>query len=73
MNLLRYMEDSTEENAVTEGLKELHRMETEVKRDGEAGVAYMKSFVLGLSELMTKAVRAVTFAAGGAFLWKSAR
>ena len=42
--LLRYMEDSTEENARSEGLKALHRMVTEVKRDGEVGFAYMKSF-----------------------------
>ena len=42
--LLRYMEDSTEENAGSEGLKTLHRMVTEVKRDGEVGFAYMKSF-----------------------------
>ena len=42
--LLRYMEDSTEENAGPEGLKTLHRMVTEVKRDGEVGFAYMKSF-----------------------------
>ena len=42
--LLQYMEDSTEENARSEGLKALHRMVTEVKRDGEVGFAYMKSF-----------------------------
>ena len=42
--LLQYMEDSTEENARSEGLKKLHRMVTEVKRDGEVGFAYMKSF-----------------------------
>ena len=42
--LLRYMEDSTEENVGSEGLKTLHRMVTEVKRDGEVGFAYMKSF-----------------------------
>lgn len=35
--LLRYMENSTAENAVTDGLKELHRMVTEVKHDGETG------------------------------------
>ena len=38
------MEDSTEENARSEGLKALHRMVTAVKRDGEVGFAYMKSF-----------------------------
>ncbi len=42
--LLQYMENSTEENARSEGLKALHRMVTEVKRDGEVGFAYMKSF-----------------------------
>ena len=42
--LLQYMEDSTEENARSEELKTLHRMVTEVKRDGEVGFAYMKSF-----------------------------
>ena len=42
--LLQYMEDSTEENARLEELKTLHRMVTEVKRDGEVGFAYMKSF-----------------------------
>ena len=42
--LLRYIEDSSEENAVTENLKELHRMVTAVKRDREVGLAYMKSF-----------------------------
>lgn len=34
--MLRYLEASTEENARSEGLKALHRMATEVKRDGEA-------------------------------------
>ena len=42
--LLQYMENSTAENARSEGLKALHRMVTEVKRDGEVGFAYMKSF-----------------------------
>ena len=42
--LLQYMEDSTEENARSEELKTLHRMVTEVKRDGEVGFAYMQSF-----------------------------
>ncbi|MGN0424265.1 MAG: hypothetical protein ACI4FY_03030 [Acetatifactor sp.] len=42
--LLRYIEDSSEENAVTENLRELHRMVTAVKRDREVGLAYMKSF-----------------------------
>ena len=38
------MENSTAENARSEGLKALHRMVTEIKRDGEVGFAYMKSF-----------------------------
>ena len=42
--LLQYMEHSTAENATTRELQELHRMVTEVKQDGEVGLAYMKSF-----------------------------
>ena len=42
-DLLRYMEDSTEENARTDSLKELHRMVRAVKSDGEVGISYMKS------------------------------
>ena len=42
--LLHYMEHSSIENASTENLKKLHRMVTAVKRDGEVGFAYMKSF-----------------------------
>ena len=42
--LLHYMEHSSIENASTENLKKLHRMVTAVKRDGEVGLAYMKSF-----------------------------
>ena len=42
--LLYYMEHSSIENASTESLKKLHRMVTAVKRDGEVGLAYMKSF-----------------------------
>ena len=38
------MEHSSIENASTENLKKLHRMVTAVKRDGEVGLAYMKSF-----------------------------
>ena len=41
---LHYMEHSSVENASTENLKKLHRMVTAVKRDGEVGLAYMKSF-----------------------------
>ncbi len=42
--LLHYMEDSSKENAKTESLQRLHKMVTAVKRDGEVGLAYMKSF-----------------------------
>ncbi|MCI6784053.1 MAG: hypothetical protein MR594_10580, partial [Lachnospiraceae bacterium] len=42
--LLHYMEHSSIENASTESLKKLHRMVIAVKRDGEVGLAYMKSF-----------------------------
>ena len=42
--LLHYMEHSSIENASTESLKKLHLMVTAVKRDGEVGLAYMKSF-----------------------------
>lgn len=41
---LHYMEHSSVENASTEKLKKLHRMVTAVKRDGEVGLVYMKSF-----------------------------
>ena len=44
LGLLHYMEDPSDENAQTEGLKSLHKMVTEVKRDREVGLAYMKSF-----------------------------
>ena len=43
--LLQYMENSVVDNAQSEGLKALHKMVMEVKRDGEVGFAYMKSFV----------------------------
>ena len=43
--LLHYMEHSSIENAPSENLKKLHRKVTAVKRDGEVGLAYMKSFV----------------------------
>ena len=38
------MEHSSIENASSESLKKLHQMVTAVKRDGEVGLAYMKSF-----------------------------
>ena len=40
--LLRYLEDSREENAQDEDLKEIHRMVQQVKRDREVSLEYMK-------------------------------
>ena len=40
--LLHYMEDSREENAVNESLRNLHQMVTRVKQDGEVVLEYMK-------------------------------
>ena len=42
--LLRYLEDSREENALDEDLKEIHRMVQQVKRDREVSLEYMKIF-----------------------------
>ena len=42
--LLRYLEDSREENAQDEDLKEIHRMVQQVKRDREVSLEYMKIF-----------------------------
>ncbi|MCM1105052.1 MAG: Rpn family recombination-promoting nuclease/putative transposase, partial [Clostridium sp.] len=42
--LLYYMEHTSKENARTERLQELHEMVTAVKRDGEVGLSYMKSY-----------------------------
>ncbi|MBD5531740.1 MAG: hypothetical protein HDQ98_05990 [Lachnospiraceae bacterium] len=42
--MLRYMEHSTKEYAITEDLQKLHEMVTAVKTDGEVGLAYMKFF-----------------------------
>ena len=44
--LLRYMEDTRAENAVTPELRELHKMVTQVKCDKEVGLAYMKAYEL---------------------------
>ena len=41
--LVRYMEQSTAENARSEGLVRLHKMVSEVKADREVGLAYMKN------------------------------
>lgn len=40
--LLRYMEESTEENATNKELKRIHSMVTKVKQDAEVTVGYMK-------------------------------
>ncbi|MDD6405456.1 MAG: hypothetical protein PUG00_06630 [Clostridiales bacterium] len=37
------MENSTEENARTDSLKELHQIVKIIKSDGEVGISYMKS------------------------------
>lgn len=42
--LMRYMENSTQENAQTAGLARLHEIVTELKSDREVGLAYMKSY-----------------------------
>ena len=42
--LLCYIEHSSKVNARTESLLRLHKMVTEVKKDGKVGLAYMKSF-----------------------------
>ena len=42
--LLRYLEDSREENAQDEDLKEIHRMVQQVKRDREVSLEYMKIY-----------------------------
>lgn len=44
--LLHYIENSTEENATTEELKELHRYVTAIKKKKEVGVRFMKSWEL---------------------------
>ncbi len=42
--LLRYMEDSTEENAVNPVLKEIHHMVESVRQNREVELSYMKSW-----------------------------
>lgn len=44
--LLHYIENSVEDNAMTEELKELHQYVTAIKRKKEVGVRYMKSWEL---------------------------
>ena len=41
---MHYMEDSREENAVNESLRNLHQMVTKVKQDGEVVLEYMKIY-----------------------------
>lgn len=41
---LNYMENTTEENAVNQDLKEIQKMVDTVKQDGEVSLAYMKGF-----------------------------
>ena len=41
-DMLRYIENSTEENAVNEDLKKFHEMVNEIKQDEEVGIKYMK-------------------------------
>ena len=40
--LLRYFEETTEENAVNGNLRRIHRMVETVKRDGEVAVKYLR-------------------------------
>ena len=44
MELLRFMEDTREVNAVNDVLREMQQMVDIVKEDGKVTVAYMKSF-----------------------------
>lgn len=44
--LLQYIENSIEENATTEELKDLHQYVTTIKKKKEVGVRYMKSWEL---------------------------
>ena len=41
---LKYMEQSLEENATSETIQRIHRMVTEIKRDKEASIEYMKAY-----------------------------
>ncbi len=43
-DMLRYIEESTSENAVNEELKNIHKWITEIKQDEEVGISYMKSW-----------------------------
>lgn len=41
-DMLRYIEESTQENAVNEDLRNIHRLVTEIKQDEEVELSYMK-------------------------------
>lgn len=41
--MLKYLEESTDENAVNENLKEIHTLVSEIKEDEEVGIGYMKA------------------------------
>lgn len=43
-NLLKYIEETTIENATNNNLKNIHSMVTQIKEDGEVGVRYMQSW-----------------------------
>ena len=42
--MLKYIENSTEENAVNEDLAAMHGLMNRIKHDGEVGVRYMQSW-----------------------------
>lgn len=41
--MLKYLEESTDENAVNEELKEIHTLVNEIKGDEEVGIGFMKA------------------------------
>lgn len=43
-DMLKYIEESTFENAVNDELKNIHKWITEIKQDEEVGISYMKSW-----------------------------
>lgn len=43
-NMLKYIEESTQENASDENLKKIHRLVDEIRHDEEVGISYMKAF-----------------------------
>lgn len=42
-DMLKYLEESTDENAVNEELKEIHTLVNEIKGDEEVGIGFMKA------------------------------